>query len=223
MTITDIVTILLSIVLILSGFNRGFLNSLLGPISLIIATILSIIYYKATNDVPKSLCIGLFGPFILGWFLRSCVNSWFSLSGAQGSPSLLSRIAGALLTLSWGMVMFIISVLLLAIIPPVNKPLDYLYRDIHNSHFYQLIKFLDAYAADKPTSQTDLNALSEDKRIQDVVNDPSIREAINKKDYSALMSNPKIAALIQDPTLMKKMLGAYRQMMQERMNSQNSN
>ena len=63
----------------------------------------------------------------------------------------------------------------------------------------------------------------EDKRIQDVVNDPGILEAINRKDYTSLFSNPKITALIQDPKLVKKMLGAYRQVMQEKMSSQNSN
>ena len=50
--------------------------------------------------------------------------------------------------------------------------------------------------------------------MQEIINDPQIMTAIEKKDYGALLSNPKIMAMAQDPEFVKKILGAYGQLQQ---------
>ncbi len=222
MTITDTLTLICCVFLIFRGVSRGFLGSILGPLALILATIVSIVYYAWTKDIPISLCIGLFGPFILAWIFRFFLHSWKQMTNPEGKLSLVSRIGGALLTLLWGMTMVIITLLLLAMIPPVNKPLQVMYKDIHMSYIYRIIKPLDYYAIDKPSPQENLESLSKDKRIQDIINDPKITEAIRLKDYSSLMSNPKIMALIRDPEMIKKMMAIYKQLLQQQINSTNS-
>lgn len=215
MTITDIITLALSTFLVIRGANRGFLGSLLGPVALILGTLLSIVYYYWTKNMLISLCIGLLGPFILSWVFRAFLHSWTVMSNSKGKLSPISRITGALLTWGWGFAMLIITVLLLAMLPPFNKPVEFIYKDIHLSHLYHLVKPLDSSAIDKPSSQNEVASLAKDKRIQDIVNDPSVVDAINRKDYSFLIGNPKITALTQDPALIKKMMSIYRQMLQE--------
>ncbi len=220
MSWTDTIILLCSGFLIWRGAARGFLGSVLGPLALILATVVSVVYYILTKDILVSLLIGLLGPLILAWIFQWLMRSWNQMTNPKGKLSLASRIGGALLTWSWGMVMLIITLLLLAIIPPINTPLQVMYKDIHQSKIYHLIKPLDIAAVDKPSSEDDFQTFSKDKRIQDIFNDPQITEAIRHRDFAALMSNPKIMALTQDPAMIKKMAAVYRQLVQQQMNSQ---
>jgi hypothetical protein len=215
MTITDILTLGCAVFLIWRGFSRGFLASLLGPVALILGSIVSFVYYAWTKNMVVSLCIGLFLPIILAWFFRQGLQTWNQLNNPDKNLNPISRLTGSLLSLFWGMAILIITILLAAMMPPINKPLTMLYKDIHLSHIYNLLKPFDSSAVDKPTSQESLRDLSNDQRIQDLINDPQVIDAINRKDYAYLMSNPKIAAIMQDPKLIKKMLAIYQTMGQE--------
>ncbi len=219
MSWTDTILLLCSGFLIWRGASRGFLGSVLGPLALIFATVVSVVYYILTKDILISLLIGFLGPLILAWIFRWLLRSWKQTTNPEGKLSLASRIGGAVLTWSWGMAMFIITLLLLAILPPINGPLQMMHKDIHQSKIYHLIKPLDMAAVDNPSSEDNIQSLSKDKRIQDIVNDPQIVEAIRHQNFVALMSNPKIVALTQDPAMIKKMTTVYRQLMQQQMNS----
>lgn len=209
--------------LLWKGFSRGFLASLIGPLALILGSIAAGIYYVGTKQVTISLCIGLFGPFVLTWILRFLLRSWNRVINPEKEIHFLSRFGGALLSLSWGLTMIIITVLLLVLIPPFNKPMEILSQDIHSSYLYHLVKPFDSMA-DKSnkkhlSSQENIKLLSQDKRIQDVIQDPQITAAINRKDYAYLISNPKIAAIMQDPELIKKMMTLYKDMAEEEKNT----
>ncbi len=206
MLITDIITLICAVFLIYRGLTRGFWGSLLGPLALIFASIISFVYYTWTKDMLVSLCIGLFGPFILSWIFRSFLRS----GNPENNLSALSRLSGALLSLSWGMAMLIITIILLTLVPPVNKPLQSMHKDISASRIYHLINPFNPFKVNKTTPPVTMKELSQDKRIQDIVNDPQIIDAINRKDYAALLSNPKIAAIMQDPEMIKKMMSVYR-------------
>jgi len=140
------------------------------------------------------------------------------MTNPQGLISPMSRLGGALITFVWGMIMLVITLLLLAMIPPINPPLQKLYKDIHMSKVYHIIKPLDSSAIDKPSREETIESLSKDKRIQEIVNDPKITEAIHRKDYAALMSNPKIMALVQDPKMVRKMMSIYKEVLQQQTN-----
>jgi competence protein ComGC len=212
MTITDTLTLTCFCFLIWRGYSRGFLASLLGPLALIIGSIVSFVYYAWTKNMLVSLCIGLFLPILLAWIFRSSLCTWNQFTNADKKLNTLSRISGACLSLTWGMAILIITVLLLAMMPPINKPIKLVFNDIHTSQLYRLIKPFDASAIDKTTAQDNMKQLSEDKRIQDIINDPQVVDAINRKDYASLINNPKITALMQDPELLKKMLSIYKEM-----------
>lgn len=215
MTVTDAIIVFCSIFLLWKGAAQGFLVSLLGPLALIFATIVSIVYYIWTKDLFISLCIGLLGPFILAWIFHFFLRSWTQMTNPTGKLSLTSRIGGAALTWIWGMIMVGITVLLLGMAPPINKPLRMMYEDIHTSFAYHMLKPFDFSAVENKDQPTDLQSLYQDKRLQDIINDPQIIAAVHHQDYTALMSNPKIVALTQDPALIKKMMAIYKQMYQQ--------
>ena len=220
MTITDIITLLSCVFLIWRGASQGFLGSVIGPLALIFAIIVSIIYYSYTNNIIVSLCIGLFGPLILTWIFKFFLRSWNKMANPRGELSSASRIGGAFLTWGWGMAMLIITILLLVMVPPMNKPLEVMYNDLHMSFIYRIIKPLDSSAIDKPTVQEVLKTFSQDQKIQDIINDPEITEALQHKNYAKFLSDPKIKDLIKDPAMIKRMLVIYKQMQQHPVEAQ---
>ena len=221
MTITDILALILCFFLLWRGTGLGFIGSLLGPLALIIASIVSIVYFAWTKNLPVSLCIGLFGPFILAWIFRFFLRSWTKVTNPQGQLSMPSRLGGALLTWGWGMIMYAITLLLLTMLPTIYPPLEPINKDVHASLTYQVIKPFDFYASDdRSTAKDDIKTLSEDQRIQDIINDPDIIKAIQNKNFASLTSNPKMMKLIQDPALIKRMLRVHQQQLQEQKTSQ---
>ncbi|MBF0490747.1 MAG: CvpA family protein [Candidatus Omnitrophica bacterium] len=232
MTITDTIALICCLFLVFKGASQGFLASLLGPLALILGSLVSYVYYLMTNNMIVSLCIGLFGPMVLAWTFRFILRSWNRTNNPDSQLSLISRLAGALLSMSWGMTILVITILLLTFVPPINKPLEQVSKDIHNSEIYGLIKPFDhtnkpsnnskpvSEETRKAMAQKKMQELSKDERIQALIHDPVIAEAIKNKDYTALISNPKVTALMQDPELLKKMLSLYKDMPQAQTTSQ---
>lgn len=226
---TDSIMFIVSLMLMLRGFSRGFMHSLIGPISIIITTFISAVYYQATKNVVVSLLIGTIGPLILAVFLRFILKEWARTTNNDIKPSFLSCTAGALLTLSWGWVFIVFLILLLTILPMPGK-LAVAQNDILRSMSYTRIAkplvgpMLNQKVADIVTSKSpdgtvnisnnDLSSIAQDPRFQKVIQDPEIQQEINAHDMVKLLSNPKILKLTQDlmsdPAMLKKVLAAYR-------------
>jgi len=225
MTVTDFITFFLSIYFLLRGASRGFMNSLMGPFSIIVATILSIIYYQNTKDIFISLLIGLIGPLGLHLLLKFLLKTWAKATNTDIKPNLLSGLAGAILTMIWGWVFIILTLILLAVLPPLGEKLTIIRNDVTKSASYYFIakpleeKFFTASKQNNTPSQNivasaDAKSLADDPRFQKVLQDPDIQNEINARDFGKLMSNPKMMALTQqimnDPETMKKIFALYR-------------
>ena len=129
MTLTDIATLFLSIFFLVRGASRGVINSLISPFSIIVTTILSIIYYQATKDIITSLAIGLIGPLILVLLLKFLLKTWAKATDRE-RPGFLSSLTGAILTFIWGWVFIILTLILLAVLPPWGKTLTAVHDDV---------------------------------------------------------------------------------------------
>lgn len=227
--VTDSITFIVSFVLMMRGFSRGFMHSLIGPISIIITTIVSACYYQATKDALVSLLIGTIGPLILAIFLRFILKEWARTTNNDIKPNFLSCTAGALLTLSWGWIFIIFLILLLTVLPMPGQ-LAVVQNDILRSMSYTRIAkplmgpMLNQKVADIVTSKStdgsvkisndDLSSIAQDPRFQKVIQDPEIQQEINDHDMVKLLGNPKILKLTQelmsDPAMLNKVLAAYR-------------
>ncbi len=223
MAITDLITISLSIFFLIRGASRGFLNSLLGPFSMIAATFLSIIYYQSTNNLVISLVIGLIGPLILNFSLKFLLGTWAEATDGDVKPNFLSRLGGSILTLIWGWVFIVFTLILLALLPPLEKTLAAVHGDVTRSISYSLARPLgdiffagprqNVPVATSTTATNDAKSLAEDPRFQRVLQDPEVQKEVNAHDIFKLMGNPKMMALTQqimsDPATMKKVLAIY--------------
>jgi len=224
MTVTDFIALILSIYLLAIGSARGLMRSLLGPASLIVATIASIFYYQATKDLFISLLIGLLGPILLHLLLKSLLKTFARATNTDTGPGFLSSVGGALLTFAWGGVFMIITLILLALLPAKVAPWTTMHNDVTTSVSYLTISpWVDKFFPAPPKNPTDATAstsspdaqpLAQDPRFQKVLQDPEIQKEINSHDMGKLLTNPKIMALTQqimsDPEMIKKVMAAYR-------------
>lgn len=234
-TITDIITLSASALLIWRGFSRGFLRSLLGPLALLIATLMSITYYQVTQNTLVSLLIGLIGPIVLQILFNLSLRSWTAFTNPDAKLTPVSRAIGAVLTFLWGWVFIVMTLLLLDMVPPLVGAIEVMHKDMRRSLSYAVIRPLRHSIIPEakqhpinatralPADNADVQALAQDPRFQNLMNDPEIQKAIEAKDFAKLLSNPKMMELTQqlmsDPEMMKKMLTAYSQMQNQPANS----
>ena len=222
---TDIITFFLSILFLVRGALRGFMKSLMVPLSIIIATFISIIYYQITKEIIVSLILGLFGPFFLHLLFKFLLKTFAKATNTEIKPTFLSRLGGAILTLIWGWVFIIFALILLAVLPPWGNTLIAVHNDVTKSASYQLAKpwgeslFTpppkNVAAVTSAVSTNDAKSLAEDPRFQKILQDPDIQKEIEAHDIVKLMANPKMIDLTQqimsDPATMKKILALYSQ------------
>ena len=140
MAVTDIATLILSIFFLIRGASRGFMRSLTGPFSIIVTTILSIIYYQTTGDLITSLLIGLIGPLFLNHLLKFLLKTWAKATNTEIKPSFFSRLGGSILTLIWGWVFIIFTLILLTVLPPWGETLTAVHNDVMQSASYLIAK-----------------------------------------------------------------------------------
>ena len=220
---TDLITLILSIFFLIRGAARGFLNSLLVPISIIAATIISIIYFQVTKQIITSLIIGLVGPLCIHLLLKFLLKTWAIATNSEIKPGFLSRLGGAIITFIWGWIFIIFALILIAVLPPWGDTLTAVHEDVIKSASYFFAKPIsenffassqqNVTALTTPTANLDAKTLAEDPRFQQVLKDPEIQKEIDEKDFPKLISNPKIIELTRqimgDPATMKKVLAAY--------------
>ncbi len=226
MNITDLIVLGCSVLLIWRGASRGFVRSILGPICLILATLLATYYFNTTKNILIALLIGLFGPMALHFFLSNYLKLWHGMTNPEWKPNPLSRISGAALTLIWGWVFIGMTLILLTILPNFVDGIKQLNQVVRSSVSYGLIKpFIHTESTAKTTAtpaqstnNTDIAQIANDPRFQEVINDPDVQQAIAANDFTAMMSNPKIMALtqqlMQDPDMIKKLLSLQGQLQQ---------
>jgi hypothetical protein len=128
-------------------------------------------------------------------------------------PSMGSRLAGAFVTVCYGMIIILPVVFFLGMIPPFNERAEAVKKDVVHSGTYMLLKpfnkFIAAPAAKETNTAPAMQQVAEDERMQEILNDPEIKKAAESKNYAALLANPKVMALAQDPAFVQKMLAAY--------------
>ena len=170
-----------------------------------------------------SLAIGLIGPILLHLLLKLLLKIWVQATNPESKLSLISRIGGALLTVLWGWIFILFTLILLMVMPTWGKALSAVHNDVTRSVSYRFIKpwgdIFFAPSKQKTTiivnhsSGNEVQSLAEDPRFKSVLMDPEIQNEINSHDFAKLMSNPKMIALTQqimsDPVALKKVMAVY--------------
>ncbi|MBF0511033.1 MAG: CvpA family protein [Candidatus Omnitrophica bacterium] len=224
---TDIVVLLLSILFLVRGASRGFMRSLFGPFSMIVATLMSIIYYQITKNIIVSLIIGLVGPFLLHLLLRIIFSEITASESFNKKPRAMSQLAGALLTFCWGWVFIAITLILLTFIPPLTGFLETIQKNVSQSYSYHFVKPLQDRFFPPPKQNkveevenentnvlSEAQSLAQDPHFQKMIQDPEIKQEMENRDIAALMKRPQVLDFAQqvmsNPALMKKVMDIYK-------------
>lgn len=227
MVITDIIVLALSVLYLARGFARGFLRSVLFPLSFIMATIIGVGYFQIFHDFLISLLIALLGPFLLYFFLIFLFNFFRKNAYSMEEPNILSRLAGALISLVWIWAFIVPTIMVLAFMPANNESLIKLHKDLARSVSYKKIaEYSNNMLPSQPaieqpkardihqTPPSNLQSLSTNPRFQKLLQDPEIQQQVESHDIAKLMSNPKIIALSQqilsNPEMAKMFIEIWR-------------
>lgn len=230
MNFTDMSFIAVLGVLMVAGYFRGFLRTIIGPCSLCIATVGAYYLFKHTHNPISALTLGLFGPMFLGLIINLILDNTV-LRGKPPQVSTISQIAGALFNLAWGALVCLSILAGLVVIPLDTFGLGDINQNVRTSMTYHLLK--DRLATFGVIPPDDIKActtgtcsmvkpgqeqLMNDKDVQEVLNDPRIlklvsdpamQAAIEKQDVAAMISNPVIFELGQDPAFIAKAMRIY--------------
>ncbi len=201
---TDLFIYFLIIILICRGALRGFLASLLDPISVVLATAAAYYLLQNTHSIPLALGIGLLGPFFI-------YNIFKGLFITGNPPSISSRIIGAFITLIWGLIFLLPMIYLLTFLPPVHPVIKTAQKDIKASVIIaSLSKEFDARLFPKkeiPKKSTPIKTTAPTNTRSPVINAPN--DTLSKeefiKDPNINTSNPhhidSLEEFLSDPRI----------------------
>ena len=230
MTNTDKIIFFFAIFLFWRGWSKGFLQTVLGPVALIIATVLSYIYYIIYRNMVIAIAIGTIGPIILSIIFSMTIGTLL-LAADKKNISLLSRFLGATINTVWGEFLLVTGIFLILFIPLKIPLVQSIQSDIQQSWSYLQVKttidevfdqdvagVLDPSKLAVLTDPKGLERLGQTKEFQEVMNDPLVQDllndpetiqAIEQKDIGKLMQSPKFITITKNPDLLKKFLSLY--------------
>src|SRR3989338_529924 len=206
------------------GWAKGFLRTLIGPISLIAACIAGAVYYSSTHNIMAGILIGVLGPILLNILFSISINIWHQTVNVNRPLSYTSRLLGSGFSLIWGILHLALIIILLFMIPLDFPWLRHLREQFLSSRSYaviqqqtktflpvkslnapQLLEMLrDPAHLEKVHSLEEYKTLMEEKVVMEILSDEDILRYIEDKNFSQLMTHPKVQYLLENPEVLKK-------------------
>ena len=209
------------------------MRCLVWPISLLITFAAGWAYYKVTHQFNVVWLIGLCGPYLFSWLIKFAVKRWFNPD--QNPPGIFSRLCGIALNLTWATVFVFLVVAVLAVFPFGRFDLKKFENDVHQSITFKLVKpvlvsrgilpadaspalcmedvcKVDASTAKALSDDEEVQAIINDPRIRKMMSDPKIMAAFQSRDIGAILSNPVLSDLRNDPAFLLKAIKVYPKM-----------
>ena len=163
--ITDYITAAILLYLFYKGWRKGFLKTLLGPISLVIGCIMAFVYYQRTHNITTSLLICFFSPFVLKFLASIFLKLWHKAVNNNDPLSTSSRLMGSGISILWGGSYFVILYIMIAMVPLRIPWFEKIQSDVTSSHSYA---FIEHWVINKiPGASLDI------KKITELLEDPS--------------------------------------------------
>ena len=220
----DYIILFILILGLIRGWCKGAVRTLIGPLSLVIATAVSILYFQQTRNLLISLYIGIAGPLVINILFYFLISFWNKSIDQKKYLSVLSRGLGALLCLTWNLVLIILTLLFAALLPSLSPALGPFTRPVTSS---QTFKYLNPFLLKKFSTESlsttisslqnpqsaefekmkktpEYTALMEDEKIQKILANEELVTQIQNKNFGKLLSNPEITAIYADKEVMQK-------------------
>ncbi len=203
------------------GCFKGFLKSILGPLSLIGCWIYAMFYYNQTQKFLMAAAIAVLGPIIINFCFSLLIKLFRKIFNKEDELSAISRLLGGLVNVTWSGFYLLLMILLIAMIPLQNPKFVSFKQALKDSYTYRIAKYFIgerislfnnleqvSTAVEDPETLKEIREsekfqkLLTNHKVQDLYEDPEIQELIEEKNYTALVTNPKIQELMKDKDLM---------------------
>ena len=225
--VTDYIVGTFLLVFIISGWAKGFVRSIIWPVSLAVNIFISIFYFDLNRTLVDSILFGLAGALLMTGFGYLCLLLIRRATSPDSREYIFwgSRLLGACFSLLWkGSLLFFI-IVLVSVLPPTIFGLEETQKNIKSSATYYIIEsqiisrislandireFLalldDQERLKKVKTTKEFQDFIQDGRMQDLLNDPQTVDEINKKDAVKLLFNKKVVALFNDKDFIEKFI-----------------
>lgn len=234
---TDTLVFLLVLFFFVNGFVKGFLRTVLGPISLVITMIAASYYYTQTQNLLSTFIIGILGPIFIRMLLTLLLSIFdIAFKNKEESISLPSRMAGALINVLWGSAYILMALFFITLLPFSYPKLQAAQEDIKSSLIYRVTnKYTDSMeplqALKINEVMTGLQDVHVVERVRDseeyknLIDNPSFKEffasediqqLIDKQDIKGLMNSPQIQSLLADKDALRKIMDLNKKIISEK-------
>lgn len=207
----------------LSGWVRGFLKSLIGPVSFVCCFISAIIFYDLNRNLLVSVLIATAGTLAMAITLNvmlilamTTVNKEF-----RGKTFFVSRILGSFINIFWQGNIFFMILIIFSMLPIKNEKFENFQGQISISRivaYYQekivnpdnrikavvssLETLRDPDQLKMITNTPEFSTFYKDPKVQKFLNDPQVIDALAAQDSLKLIQNPSLRELITDDNAM---------------------
>lgn len=232
---TDIVLLTVFSLAFFAGYLKGLLKTILGPISLFLGTIVAWFVHIQYNNIPLSLVVGLFGPFVIRLFLSLICKAFIKTFTADEGKNMstLSRVLGGFFSIMWSGSLFTIFILLLTVVPIKINQVTNIQTNIKESEIISYLSSLLNVKNENPiTALTNIadiiknpehakaaretqgyKELTKTPTVKDIMRDKETLKQIEEKNVPALLKNEKIQNLLKDPDAIEKIFAFQKELM----------
>lgn len=223
MILLDKIIIAILCLFFLTGWIRGFLKSLIGPISFLCCFISAVIFYDLNRNILMATFIATIGTIAMAITLNillaiglSTVNKEF-----RGKTFLVSRILGSVVNVFWQGNIFFAFLILFSALPIKNEKFEVFQKQIPDSkmvaHYYQKVVNRDnrlkaivssLSVMNNPQKMQEITATKEfdefynHPKVQHFLDDPQVIDALAAKNSLRLIENASLRDLVTDDEAM---------------------
>ncbi len=223
MLLLDKIIIAILFFFFLSGWLRGFLKSMIGPVSFLLCFISAVIFYDLNRNILMAVLIATVGTIALAITFNVLLALGLSTVHKEfrGKTFLLSRLLGSLINIFWQGNIFFVFIIIFSTLPINNQKFESIQKQITESKivsfYYEKVvnrdnrikAVLASFLAIKDPNQMQLISNTKEftnfynhAKVQKFLNDPQVIDALAAKDSVALLSNPALKELVIDDDAM---------------------
>ncbi|MBZ0167415.1 MAG: hypothetical protein K8I00_11470 [Candidatus Omnitrophica bacterium] len=228
--IIDLGVVVLILYYLGRGWTKGFVGSLIGPISLFLGAGISYMYFQQTHNIMISGIISFFGPILIHITLSVVTNVSTYGTGKKPDPLLISSLFGSLFSVAWGGGILVVLMLMVMVLPPQLPSVGKFQERLALTKSYQLVNTVTGnfslYSSmpvqtfmnimENPEQMAALQSSEEyqnfinDDRIKSLFHDPEMQQYVKDKNIAKMLADKRMIDILQDEDLLSKIFTVQR-------------
>ena len=228
--VIDLIVVCLILYYLFRGWSKGFVGSLIGPISLLLGAGISYMYFRQSQQMLTSAIISVFAPILIHITLSVVTNVSTYGMGKKPDPSLISSLFGSMISVVWSGGILIMLMLMLMVLPAQLESIGSIQERLTVSKSYQLVNKLTGnfsiYSSipvqtfmgvlENPDQMAliaeseEYKAFISDDRIKALVHDEEIQQYVKDRNIAKMLADKRTMDILKDEDLLSKIFAVQR-------------